>query len=108
MPDLLLLGNDRQAAFELEELAKGKGFRVKTTYESQTAADWLKQKEFDLVWAYAELPVEKQQLLAGLLWKSNPLAPFVIFDLDAKGRQETRNAARLFGAEVASGADSFK
>ena len=103
MPDLLLLNVDTTTSFKLEELAKSKGFRVKLALDFGTALEWLKVKEFDLVWAEIGTAVDKQQKLADLLWKQNPLAPFVIFDLSPEEESDHARTARLFGAEVARG-----
>lgn len=106
MPDFLLLNLDTTTSFKLEELAKSKGFRVKSALDFGTALEWLKVKEFDLVWAQIGTPVDKQQKLADLLWKQNPLAPFVIFDLAGRESDQARSA-RLFGAEVARGSSAL-
>lgn len=105
MPDLLLVCRDNKSCFELEELGKARGFRVKYTFECSTAEEWLKTHPFDVVFVDVRVPIEKQQEIAARLWQANALAPFVVFDLEPDS-DLTMREARLFGAEVARGVDA--
>ncbi len=102
MPDLLLLGGDSKSAFEIEELAKRLGFRVKCIFEMPLAIEWIKLKSFDAVCVPSGASIESQQPLADLLWRANPLAPLVVYDF-AAGAGVVNRRARLFGADVAAG-----
>ena len=107
MPDLLLLGCDSQSALEIEELAKRLGFRTKCVFNFKLALDWLKTKPFDAVCLPAAVSVDHQLTLANTLWRSNPLAPLILYSLDAD-TEHVRRRARLFGADVASGPEALK
>jgi len=107
MPDLLLICRDDQSCFELEALARDKSFRYKSTFELQAAEDWLRLRPFDVLFMDAGFSLQQQEKLAGLLWNANPMALFVVFDLDPNAHFSGREA-RLFGAEVARGRDALK
>lgn len=107
MPDLLISARDDKSYFELEKLGTTRGFRVKSVIGKQKALEWLKLRDFDAFFIDASTPIEEQQELAGALWQKNPLAQFVVFDLDETHKVD-RNRGRLFGAEVAHGPQAMR
>lgn len=102
MPDLLLYSLDNESLFELEAAAKTAGFRVKTAIDYSSALDWLKLRAFDVLCISAAASLEEQQSLAGLLWKRELDAPFIVYDPEVKNENHLKRA-RLFGAELALG-----
>ncbi len=102
MPDLLLISKDDKTCFELEELSRKIGYRVKSTFDIFMAREWLKTRPFDLALIASGLDIETQQDLAGRLWRLNPLAPLFIYDPEPMDNAADREA-RLFGADVFRG-----
>lgn len=102
MPDILILSQDDRSPFELERLAQSQGFRTKTTLEPQTALEWLKLRSFQGVLVDHRIAIELQQKIAGLLWDKDPLALYIVYDLEP-GLMRSHCEARLFGAEIAIG-----
>lgn len=107
MADLLILFSESAPPFEIEAAAKKRGARVKMTSEISSAREWLEMKLFDIVCVYADLPVEFQTELAGLLWGKNQVAAFVVYDFQ-KPREAGFTLSRLNGAEVAIGPDGLQ
>ncbi|MDC0358008.1 response regulator [Oligoflexia bacterium] len=102
MPDLLVYCNDNESIFQLEQLGKEHGFRVKSTVTFKTALDWLNLRSFDVACVNAEVDIAEQQTIAGLLWENSLETPFVVFDLNKESKIDVRGI-RLFGADLAFG-----
>lgn len=102
MPDLLIVSRDSEKTFQLEELALKHGFRSKSSLELKTALDWLNLRSFQVVLIDHAVAIKDQQKVAGLLWEKNPLALFIVYDLES-GTKRPHREARLFGADVACG-----
>lgn len=106
MPDLLIVFKNQDEAFELENLGKSLGYRVKTTSEMSLALNWLRLRGFDAALVDATMPIEVQQELGGMLWQHNPRA--VLFAYDLTGNPSPRrNMVRLYGAEVICGPNAL-
>lgn len=104
MPELLIFSKNQRDTQVLENLGKHKGFRVKSTFELRVARECLIAEGFDVLFADADLSLPLQEELAGLLWKKNPVAPFIIFEFGSN-RKGRSYESRLFGAEVVNGED---
>lgn len=106
MPDLLVISLDSQNYFELEKLGKEEGYRVKVTQELDNARDWLKLRLFNVLLVDSAIPLSEQQKLADLLWEKNPVASLISYSFQPRTPSDATQA-RLFGAEVISGAEIF-
>ena len=107
MPDLLLYFKDDQSGFKLEELARSMGYRVKSTIVLQTALEWLKLKEFEVLLVDYNAPIEEQQALGGALWQKNSLAQLICFNLEETSDRRGELGARLLGAKIAFGRNAI-
>jgi len=107
MPDLLLLGHDSKNTFSLEEEAKRLGFRTKCIFEATLVFEWLKLREFDALCLPLSMPLDNQLAFADILWRANPLAALIAYDLESPSRT-ILNKERLFGVDVVSGPDALK
>lgn len=101
MPGLLILAADEKSRFELEKLGESRDFRVKTTFDFNLAVEWLKLMPFDVILIDAAFDLNSQQQIADLLWAKNPVAYFILFDLERSSSADKR--ARVFGADLAHG-----
>lgn len=101
MPDLLIYCPDSDLNLELQQIAKAQDFRVKTAFDFKTAREWLKVREFDVMFVHGTVSIKDQQDLAGLLWKRNLQSLFYVFDLATEGIE--RPEIRLLGAELVKG-----
>lgn len=105
MPGLLIVSRNPQSLVFLQKLAELKDVRSKSSSESKMALDWLRLRSFSAAFVDADISLLEQQDLATLLWRNNPLAPFVVFDLEATSNFNQQEA-RLFGADIARGAEA--
>lgn len=102
MPDLLLIARDTQSCFALQTLAHEEGFRVKLVVDLSNAFDWLDLREFEAAFIDISIPSTEQEKIGDILWRKNPLAHMVIFDLDSASTVRAPEV-RLSGAELAMG-----
>lgn len=105
MPDLLVFTPDNELNRVIEQLGEAHGYRVRTCLNVTKASDWLEIRVFDALVLHASIPLEQQQLLAGMLWKRSLNALFFIFDFEDKRNRVPE--MRLLGAEVFKGRDAL-
>ena len=101
MPDLLIVSADHSVQAAVEELARARGLRTKSALDATSALDWMKQIKFDIVCVESAVDLSDQERISEQLWKSQPVAPFVLVDLTPGGQHQIE--ARLLGADVARG-----
>lgn len=102
MPDVLVYSQDGRSCKLLTALAEGVDYRVKVAQDLVQAREWLKLKPFDVALTDTSVSLATQTEVAGILWRLNPIAPFVVCDLFPDGRDKSKQF-RLFGAETVAG-----
>lgn len=102
MTEILLLYQDAAGCLAVEERARACGFRIKLTDDLPTAERWLRAQRFDGMCIDARVKIAHQEEFAGLLWKKNPVAPFVVYDFNQQSAAQ-HTSSRLFGADLAVG-----
>lgn len=107
MTELLLVSANARTVNEIEALSSGLGCKLKICADAQTAAEMVRIKHFDVVFAEIGVSIEQQQALADQLWRRRPSAPFVVFDLDRNSRVDGREV-RLFGADLVRGENAIE
>lgn len=101
MPDLLIVTADHQLLASVEELARARGVRIKSSLDVASAVQWMQHWSFDVVCVDPSVPLSDQERLADALWKQQPVAPFVVIDRSPQGQSQLE--ARLFGADIVRG-----
>lgn len=104
MPDVLIVSKDNKTRFELEDVARLRGFRVKSAIDVEGALEWLKAWNFDLALIESGTPIPEQQKIGDILWRANPAARLIAFGANSDDVQ-SQFEERLFGAELAIGKD---
>lgn len=107
MPDLIIAFQDDQSCFQLENYAKEKGFRVKSSSDLSIIAKWLEIWRFDALFIDYSYSLDQQLYLAERLWEKNLIAPLVCYDL-RQGKVSEEFHSRLFGAELAAGDNAWR
>lgn len=102
MPDLLLLSSIASDIDRIEKACVAQGFRVKSTADAKIATEWIELREFAAAIVDLATPIETQQKLADVLWKKDPLAPFIAYDLSPTGRAGAQEM-KLYGAQIVRG-----
>jgi len=103
--DLLVYTPDNELNNVVEQLGEAHGYRVRCCRSVTKASDWLEIRDFDAMVLHSRIPLEQQQLLAGMLWKRNLSALFFVFDFEDRRHQVPE--MRLLGAEVIKGPDAL-
>lgn len=101
MHDCLIVTAHASLSFELSELAKSHGYRVKGCVSVEQALQWLDMRSFDVICFGDDTTPQHLQEASSLLWKKNPNA--VSFVVDFNRKQETQEQElRLLGVQLLS------
>lgn len=109
MPQLLIVGQTDQFCLEIQNVsqacgATSAGLRSKFTTAPSLAEEWLELGGFGGVVFDPKFDLSIQQRLAGLLWRKDILAPFILYAPGTEGSRDVES--RLFGAEPITGKDA--
>ena len=104
MPDLLILSRDSDLGNSLEDVAKGLGFRTRSTQEMQTAEDWLTVRSFDVAVIEAGMPLKQQTQFSNSIWSRNIDTFLIVVDPNDDATKDA-SEMRFLGAEIVRGSD---